>query len=281
MAEFLIITGMSGAGRSQAGGTLEDLGWFVIDNIPTALIGKVAELASAPGSVNGRIALIVGRAADQLDDLESAVTDLRNEGKVVVAYLEASDEVLIRRYEGTRRRHPLGLEGVTEAISAEREKLRLIRSMADVVIDTSDLNVHELRERMVSLFDTPSSSGMTIALLSFGFKWGVPTDVDNVWDVRFLPNPHWVPELRPQTGLDEDVSDYVLGQQEAVEFLAKLDEMYGFLLPAYADEGKSYLTVAIGCTGGRHRSVAITEALGAAMRDRGYRPLIRHRDLSR
>jgi UPF0042 nucleotide-binding protein len=281
VAEYLIITGLSGAGRSQAGATLEDLSWFVIDNLPTALIVKVAELAAVPGSLTERVALVVGRDADQLGELEAAVAQLRVHSEVRVVYLEASDDVLIRRFEGTRRRHPLGREGVTEAIALERDRLRSIRSLADVVIDTSELNVHQLRERLSNLFTHAETTTMQVGLQSFGFKFGVPRDVDTVLDCRFLPNPHWIDELRPLTGLDASVRDYVLGQPEAKEFVSRLDDLFGFLLPAYEKEGKSYLTIAIGCTGGRHRSVAVTEALADRIRERGYTPVVHHRDVQR
>jgi RNase adapter protein RapZ len=282
MAEFLIITGLSGAGRSQAGATLEDLGWFVIDNMPTALITKVAELAGAPGSTRERVALVVGRDAEQLEDLESAVYQLRAGGVAVrTLFLEASDEVLIRRFEGTRRRHPLGREGVTEAISEERKRLQPIRIMADVIVDTTDLNVNQLRERLIDLFTHDQGEPMLISVMSFGFKHGVPLDVDNVFDVRFLPNPHWIDELRPLTGLQEPVRDYVLGQPESKEFLARIDDLLGFLLPCYVKEGKSYLTVAIGCTGGRHRSVALVEEIAQKIRGRGYDATVYHRDMDR
>jgi UPF0042 nucleotide-binding protein len=282
MAEFLIITGMSGAGRSQAGATLEDLGWFVIDNLPTALVIKVAELAAAPSSTIDRVVLVVGRDVEQLEELGAAVYQLRASGSVVrTLFLEASDEVLVRRFEGTRRRHPLGQEGVTEAITRERERLEPIRALADVVVDTTDLNVNQLRERLIDLFTADSAEPMQISVMSFGFKHGVPLDVDNVFDVRFLPNPHWVDELRPLTGLDESVRAYVLGQPAAREFLRRVDDLLGFLLPAYIKEGKSYLTVAVGCTGGRHRSVALVEDLGARVAARGYDPVIYHRDLNR
>jgi UPF0042 nucleotide-binding protein len=282
VAEFLIITGLSGAGRSQAGATLEDLGWFVIDNIPTALITKVAELVAAPGSTTDRVVLVVGRDAEQLEELETAVHQLRASGSVVRnLFLEASDEVLVRRFEGTRRRHPLGQEGVTEAITLERERLEPIRALADLIVDTTDLNVNQLRDRLIDLFATDRAEPMQISVMSFGFKHGVPLDVDNVFDVRFLPNPHWVDELRPLTGLDPPVRDFVLRQPDAVTFLAKVDDLLGFLLPAYVKEGKIYLTVAVGCTGGRHRSVALAEQLGERVRQRGYAPVVYHRDLNR
>ncbi len=285
MAEFLIITGMSGAGRSQAGATLEDLGWFVIDNMPTALITKVAELIANPASTTDRVVLVVGRDAEQLEELEAAIHQLRAGGSVVrTLFLEASNQVLVRRFEGTRRRHPVGqegLEGVTEAIGIERKRLGPIRAMADVVVDTTDLNVNQLRERLIDLFTANGNDRMQISVMSFGFKNGVPLDVDNVFDARFLPNPHWIDELRPLTGLDEPVRNYVLGQPDAKEFVRRVDDMLGFLLPAYVKEGKSYLTVAVGCTGGRHRSVSLVEELATCIQARGYEPVVYHRDIDR
>jgi UPF0042 nucleotide-binding protein len=282
VAEFLIISGMSGAGRSQAGATLEDLGWFVIDNLPTALITKVAELIASPGSTTDRVVLVVGRDVEQLEELDAAIHQLRASGSVVrTLFLEASDEVLVRRFEGTRRRHPVGQEAVTEAIALERERLEPIRAMADVVVDTTDLNVNQLRDRLIDLFTADRAEPLQISVMSFGFKHGVPLDVDNVFDARFLPNPHWVDELRPLTGLDEPVRAYVLDQPAAKEFLHRVDDLLGFLLPAYVKEGRSYLTVAVGCTGGRHRSVALVEELGAQIAARGYDPVVYHRDLSR
>ena len=282
MAEFLIITGMSGAGRSQAGGTLEDLGWFVIDNIPTALITKVADLVEAPGSTIHRVALVVGRDAQQLDDVEAAIIQLRASGSAVTTlFLEASDEVLVRRFESSRRRHPIGQEGVTDAIALERERLQAVRANADVVIDTSDLNVNQLRDRLIDLFTSERSERLQIMLMSFGFKHGVPLGVDDMFDVRFLPNPHWVEELRPLTGLDRPVRDYVLRQPEAKEFVDRIDDLLAFLLPGYIKEGKSYLTVAIGCTGGRHRSVALAEEIASRLKARGYEPSVNHRDIDR
>jgi UPF0042 nucleotide-binding protein len=282
VAEYLIITGLSGAGRSQAGATLEDLGWFVIDNMPTTLITKVAELVLAPGTETDRVTFVVGRDAEQLGELEAAIGQLRSTGsKVTVLFLEASDEVLVRRFEGTRRRHPMGREGVTEAIVRERKRLERIRELADVVVDTSDLNVNQLRERLVDLFTAGKPTSMQLSVMSFGFKHGLPLDVDNVFDVRFLPNPHWVEGLRPLTGLDVQVRDYVLGQPAAQQFLGRIEDLMAFLLPAYIVEGKSYLTVAIGCTGGHHRSVALAEELGTRIRALGFDLTVYHRDVAR
>lgn len=282
MAEYAIITGLSGAGRSQAGANLEDQGWFVIDNMPTALITKVAELVAGPSSSPSRIVLVVGRDAEQISDLQAAVGQLRSTGaKVRVLFLEASDEVLVRRFEGTRRRHPLGIEGVTEAIAIERERLKPIREMADVIIDTTALNVHELRERLNHLFLGTEGTQMQVSVLSFGFKHGIPLDVDNLFDCRFLPNPHWEEQLRPLTGLDAEVREFVLGRPEAQEFVRRVDALLELVLPASLEEGKSYFTVAVGCTGGRHRSVAIAEELAARIAARGFTPSVHHRDLKR
>ena len=282
MAQFVVVTGLSGAGRSQAGATLEDLGWYVMDNIPTALITKVVDLVSGTGPEAQRVALVVGRDAGQLGDLQTAIGQLRASGEAVkVLFLDASDEVLVRRFEGTRRRHPLGQEGVLDAIADERQRLEAIKEMADVVVDTSELNVNQLRERLADLFGGDEATAMQILVMSFGFKHGVPIDVDNVLDVRFLPNPHWVEEMRPLTGLDEPVRRYVLGQPEAKEFLERAEYLLKFLVPAYIKEGKSYLTIAIGCTGGRHRSVVLVEEIAESLRKMGYNPSTIHRDVER
>jgi RNase adapter protein RapZ len=284
MSEFVVITGLSGAGRSQAADDLEDLGWFVIDNLPAELIPKVVELVQSPGSSTPRVALVVGVGAHQ-SDLMPALASLRaSGGRVRQLFLDASTDVLVRRYEGTRRRHPLLVtgEGLAEAIERERELLEPVKAAADVVLDTSDLNVHELHDRVVGLFgeDHPDA-GMQTRVVSFGYKHGLPLDVDIVLDCRFLPNPHWVDELRPLTGLDEPVRRYVLSQEAAGELLTRLDDLLGLLLPAYVAEGKSYLTLAFGCTGGRHRSIAIAEEVASILRDRGFAPTVLHRDIAK
>lgn len=282
MSEFLVVAGLSGAGRSQAGAALEDLGWYVMDNIPTALITKVADLASGPSPEAQRVALVVGRHAGQLGELQAAVEQVRASGqRVKVLFLDASDEVLVRRFEGTRRRHPFGQEGVVDAIADERRRLEGIKEIADVVVDTTELNVNQLRERLAELFSGDETTAMQILVLSFGFKHGVPLDVDNVLDVRFLPNPHWVEAMRPLTGLDEPVRRYVLGQPEAKEFLDRTAHLLQFLVPAYVREGKSYLTIAIGCTGGRHRSVVLADEIAGQLRKWGYNPSVIHRDVER
>lgn len=283
MAEYLIVAGMSGAGRSSAAAVLEDMGWFVIDNLPPALITKVAELASHPGAELERFCFVAGRGGpESVSELGPAIATLRASGaRVRVCFLDASDEVLVRRFEGTRRRHPFEAESVLAAIQAERARLAPLREAAEEVIDTSSSNVHELRARLQELFAQTESAAMQTTVVSFGFKHGIPLDVDLVLDCRFLPNPHWVEELRSRTGLDEEVRSYVLDRPEAREFLARLDGLFDFLLPAYSKEGKSYLSIAIGCTGGRHRSVAIAEELGRRIAARGYEPHVVHRDLDR
>ncbi len=282
MSEFLIITGVSGAGGSTAGDTFEDLGWFVIDNLPPALIGKVVELVQTPGSTTERVALVV-RTEHYLEELATALEQLRkSQARVRVLFLEASDEVLVRRYENTRRRHPMsGADRVSEAIERERALLEEVKSEADVVVDTSDLNVHQLRDRLVDLFSRDSETPLQTSIVSFGYKHGLPLDVDLVFDCRFLPNPHWVDGLRPLTGLDEPVQQYVASQPETGEFLKRLDDLLELLLPAFVKEGKSYLSIAVGCTGGRHRSVYLAEALGTILRKQGFHPMVKHRDLGK
>ncbi|MBA3267026.1 MAG: RNase adapter RapZ [Acidimicrobiia bacterium] len=282
MSEFLIITGLSGAGRSQAADSFEDLGWFVIDNMPPALLSKVTELVQAPGSTIERVALVVGTGA-YLDELSPALEQLAHTAsRVRILFLEATTEVLVRRYENTRRRHPLA-EGdrVSEDIERERRLLEPVKSQADVVVDTSDLNVHQLRDRLLDLFARDVESGLQTSVVSFGYKHGLPLDVDLVFDCRFLPNPHWVPDLRPLTGLDGPVRAYVCAQPDTGEFLTRLDDLLGLLLPAYVKEGKSYLSVGVGCTGGTHRSVVIAEELGRILREKGFDPKVSHRDIEK
>jgi RNase adapter protein RapZ len=282
MSEILVITGRSGAGRSQAADDLEDLGWFVVDNLPSSLIEKVAELGRQPGSTIQRLALVVGSGSHQADIVD-VVRQLRGSGdRVRILYLDASDNELVKRYGATRRRHPMSDEagGVLEAVQLERQRLEPLKAEADLVIDTSALNIHQLKALIHKQFgeEAEGDATMRVSLLSFGFKHGLPLDVDLVFDVRFLPNPFWVETLRPLAGTDPEVRDYVLGNELADPFLAKLDDLLAMLLPAYAAEGKSYLTVAIGCTGGRHRAVAITEELGRRLREHGYTPAVQHRD---
>ncbi len=282
VTDLVVITGLSGAGRSQAGDILEDQGWFVIDNLPPSLMPKVAELGRGPGSVT-QVALVMGTGPYH-DEILPALSAVRATGsRVRILYLEAATDVLVRRYESTRRRHPLATDrSLADAIDAERVLLEPVRAEADVVVDTSDLNVHQLRDRILGLFagEVPES-GMQTTITSFGFKHGLPLDTDLVLDCRFLPNPHWVDELRDLTGLDEAVRAYVLGQPGTGEFLDALGTLLELLLPAYVAEGKSYLTIAFGCTGGHHRSVAIAEEVAARLRRHGFQPKVSHRDIDR
>jgi UPF0042 nucleotide-binding protein len=282
VGEFVVITGLSGAGRSQAADVLEDLGWFVIDNLPPALIPKVAELGQSPASSIDQVVLVVGTGPYH-EEVLPAITALRGQvARVRILFLDCSTDVLVRRYESTRRRHPLTDGGsLAEAIEAERALLEPVKEQADVVIDTTDLNVHQLRDRVGPLFAPDESPAMQTTVTSFGYKHGLPMDTDLVIDCRFLPNPHWVDGLRPLTGRDDPVRDYVLGQEAAEAFLDRLEDLLSLLLPAYVAEGKAYLTVAFGCTGGRHRSVAIAERVAAWLRDQGYGPRVVHRDLAK
>ncbi len=281
MAEIVLITGMSGAGRSAAADVLEDLGWYVVDNLPSTLITTIVELASAPGSGIERLALVSGRNYGTVLD---TVASLRGAGhRVTVLFLDAQDADLVRRYDATRRKHPLAAEadGLVESIELERRLLQGTRDAANLVIDTSELNVHQLKERLVSAFDDATSSRLQVAVESFGFKHGLPLDADIVMDVRFLPNPHWEEQLRPLTGHDPAVRDFVLERADTSAFLERLDDLLGTVLPAYEAEGRSYLTIAIGCTGGRHRSVAIAEELATRLRSRGTAVRTTHRDVGR
>ncbi|MEY2432213.1 MAG: RNase adapter protein RapZ [Acidimicrobiaceae bacterium] len=282
MSEFVVIAGLSGAGRSQAADHLEDLGWFVIDNVPAALVPKLAELVADPGSTHERAALVV-RSGDYEEEIRPALDALRATAqRVRILFLDADTDILVRRYEGSRRRHPLGGSSLADSIERERQLLEPLKADADVVVDTSDLNVHQLRAWIVELFaaDYPEA-GLQVSVVSFGYKHGLPLDVDMVFDCRFLPNPHWVDELRPLTGRDEPVRDYVLAQAGAQDFLTQLGALFDLLLPAFVREGKSYLRIAIGCTGGRHRSVVVAEELARHLRVLNLDPTVLHRDVDR
>jgi len=279
-----VITGLSGAGRSQASNSLEDLGWFVIDNLPAELIPKVGELARFQAGEPAPVALAVGAGRD-LDAVGPALAELRATGaRVRTLFLDASNATLVRRYSDSKRRHPL-LEqagSLEEAIDEERRRLDPMREQADVVIDTSELNVHDLRRRMVEHFGEATGGSTTqVTVMSFGYKHGVPPDADLVIDCRFLPNPHWVEDLRPLTGLDPEVRDYVRSFEMTGKFLDQLFPFLDLLLPAYVEEGKSVLTIAFGCTGGHHRSVSIAEWTAEWLRDEGVEPRVRHRDVAR
>jgi len=280
VAEVVIITGLSGAGRSGAADVLEDLGWYVVDNLPTALVDTIVELAAQPGNEISQLALVGGR---DHGNVLPKVAKLRSDGhRVRLLFLDSSTKQLVKRYDATRRRHPLADEaaGLVEAIALERSELDVVRGAADLVIDTTDLNVHQLKDRILLAFDTGTESRLQVAVESFGFKHGLPLDADMVLDVRFLPNPHWDEALRPLTGHDPKVSDYVLETLAGGDFVSRIDELLGSLLPQYEAEGRSYLTVAIGCTGGRHRSVAVAEELAARLRARGVAVRAKHLNLA-
>lgn len=283
--DVTVITGLSGAGRSEAAKALEDLGWFVIDNLPPALIAKMMSLVFAPGTEIKRVALVIDarggtffkEALRELDKLRRDMSSFR------LVFLEASDEVLVRRFDASRRRHPLAPDDtVVTGIQRERELTKSMREGADVIIDTSELTVRQLRAKMDAYFERESTGeGLKITVISFGYKHGLPLDADLVFDVRFLPNPHWIDELRPLTGLDEAVRDYVLEQEASKQFLDRTSDLLDVLLPGYGSEGRHYLTVAVGCTGGRHRSVSLAEEIAAVIRERGLGVKVIHRDVER
>jgi len=280
--QLAIITGLSGAGRTTAAKVLEDLGYFVIDNMPPALIERVVDLATAQGSAVDRVALVVDvRGRPFFGDLRATLAHLADRDLAPrVLFLEAGDEALVKRYEAGRRAHPLsGQDRVVDGIRRERVLLADLRAEADLVIDTTDTNVHELRERLVDAFgEGDRRSGLRVNVVSFGFKNGTPRDADIVLDVRFLPNPHWVAELRPFTGLDAPVREYVQAQPETGAFLERLFALFDVMVPAFVKEGKHYLTIAIGCTGGKHRSVVLAEDLAAHVRTLGVAVQVDHRD---
>jgi UPF0042 nucleotide-binding protein len=281
---FTIITGLSGAGRSEAARSLEDLGYFVVDNLPPTLLAKMAELASKPGGPS-KVAIVLDvRGGVFFGELSKALAELADLNiPYRILYLEASDEDLVNRYEATRRRHPLApADRVVEGIRKERMMMESLRGDADLIIDTSRLTPHELRDRIREAFaDHDPEQQLQVSLISFGYKYGAPRDADLVIDCRFLPNPHWVDELRPLPGTDERVRTYVTGQQTYREFMRRLRSLLGFMVPGFVAEGKSYLTIAVGCTGGRHRSVVVTEDLAQFFRDKGLTPSVDHRDVDR
>ncbi|TKJ21853.1 RNase adapter RapZ [Blastococcus sp. CCUG 61487] len=281
--EVVVVTGLSGAGKLSAGRVLEDLGWFVVDNLPPALLQPMVELG-ARGDLRRFAAVVDVRSRAFSSDLQEAIETLAEAGnRPRIIYVHARDEVLVRRYESNRREHPLQGNGtLIDGITAERNLLTGIAGDADLWVDTSDLNIHQLRATLENAFERDGrTQPLTATVMSFGFKYGLPLDADLIVDARFLPNPHWVPELRPRTGQDPEVSAYVLAQDDAGEFLDRYTEVLRLLIPGYRREGKRYLTLAVGCTGGKHRSVAIAEEFARRLTDEGLATVARHRDLGR
>jgi RNase adapter protein RapZ len=279
-AELVIITGMSGSGKASALKAFEDLGYYCVDNLPVELIPRFAELAVQSGEIQ-RTALVVDvREGSKLEQLPGILKGIKRLIPTKVVYLEASDAALVRRFSETRRPHPLGTdEPVKASLQAERRHLKQIRAIADLVIDTSKFNVHELRAHVIDQFKQHSTAkNILVSCVSFGFKHGVPEDADLVFDVRFLPNPHFVPEFRPLTGKHPRVAKYIRSFPQTEEFIHRISDLLVYLLPHYIHEGKSYLTIGFGCTGGQHRSVMIAEDVGKAMRKAGYRVKVLHRD---
>jgi UPF0042 nucleotide-binding protein len=278
----VIVTGLSGAGRSEAANVLEDVGYYVVDNLPPALVLDVVDRIGIPEGSHDKVAVVVDtRGGLTADDLDTVLRGLLGRGiPTTVLFLDADDATLIRRFEETRRRHPVVEGALLDKITAERRGFEEIRGMADVIVDTSDLNVHEFRRTLLDAFagERPRRV-MRIDVTSFGFKRGVPRVVDLLFDVRFLPNPHWVPDLREQTGLDAAVRDYVLAEDDAAAFMDSIGGLLEFLVPRYAAEGKAYLTIGVGCTGGRHRSVAIAEEIARRIEALDVDVTVHHRDL--
>ncbi|GAA3583895.1 RNase adapter RapZ [Klugiella xanthotipulae] len=282
--EVLIVTGMSGAGRSTVANALEDLGWYVVDNLPPQMLRPLAELADkASGSLPKIAAVVDVRGRDLFHDIQAILSDLRANAQVRVVFLEATDDVLVRRFESVRRPHPLQGEGtLLDGIHEERNRLRELRASSDVVIDTSNFNIHQLANATHEMFASSDDPALQLTVMSFGFKYGIPTDVDLVADVRFLPNPFWIPELRSLTGADSQVKDFVLSREGAAEFIQKYAEALAPVFAGYQRENKRHATVAVGCTGGKHRSVAVARELADRFQGLpGVVVHIKHRDLGR
>ena len=285
-SELLILSGMSGAGRSTVAHALEDLGWYVVDNLPPSLLPELAKQQSA-SSISSMAVVADVRGGKFFDDLSRSLETLKSQGVAFrLLFLDASDQVLVQRFESTRRPHPLqGTDRIVDGISRERVKLDELRSNADIVIDSSNLNVHQLEKRTGEIFAAGAGQALRINLLSFGYKYGIPVDADLVLDCRFIPNPHWIPELRPLTGLTEQVSAQVLGSEGVMDFVKSYVGVISQMLPGYLREGKKYITLAIGCTGGKHRSVAIAQEmstqLNASSQDFTISAHATHRDVGR
>ncbi len=278
--ELVIITGMSGSGKASVLKAFEDLGYYCVDNLPVGLIPRFAELIGQSSEIEKTALVVDVREGAQLDDLPAIVQSVRRMLPTKVLFLEASDAVLQRRYSETRRPHPLGVHtSVKSSLAAERKHLKSIRALADIVIDTSKFNVHELRANVTERFSRQESAkSMLVSCVSFGYRHGVPEDADLLFDVRFLPNPHFVPEFRPLTGRDAKVAKYIRSFPQTREFIQRISDLLIYLMPHYIHEGKSYLTIAFGCTGGQHRSVMIAEDVSKRLKEAGYQVKVVHRD---
>jgi UPF0042 nucleotide-binding protein len=281
--ELVVVTGMTGAGRSTAAKELEDLGFFVVDNLPPSLLRDVVRMVDETRGPQQPVAVVVDvRSGSFFGTLQANLAQGATGRRTTLLFLEAADDVLVRRQDAARRPHPLQAGGrLLDGLQRERVVLADLRSEADVVIDTTNLNVHQLTDKVAEAFGTPESIRLKITCVSFGFKYGIPVDADFVADMRFLPNPHWVPELRPMTGRDPEVSDYVTGRPNAKTFLEQFVPVIQTVADGYLREGKRFMTVAIGCTGGKHRSVAMTEEIASLLRDVGLDARAAHRDLGR
>ena len=281
--QLVLLTGLSGSGKGSILNTFEDLGFYCVDNLPVALIPTFSELyESGRGEIERAALLVDAREGEQIEDLPKMYRKLRSEHPATLVFTEASDEALIRRFSETRRPHPLGHGGsIGDGIHEERRRMAPIRRLADVVIDTTKFNVHELRQFIIDRFQNPGRRPLMISVVSFGFRYGVPGDADLVFDVRFLPNPHFVQRLRPYSGKDPRVARYIRSFPQTGQFLRRIESLLAYLIPHYISEGKSYLTVALGCTGGRHRSVALAEVIRRDLQKRGYATKVVHRDLDK
>jgi RNase adapter protein RapZ len=281
--QLVILTGLSGSGKGSVLNTFEDLGFYCVDNLPVALIPTFGELYEEGRGEVGRAALLVdAREGEQIEKLPGIYRKLASEHPAQLVFVEASDEALLRRFNETRRPHPLGQgDTVIQGIRKERRRMAPIRRLADVVIDTTKFTVHDLRQFVIDRFQNPGRRPLLVSVVSFGFRYGIPADADLVFDVRFLPNPHFVPRLRPFSGKDPRVARYIRSFPQTGEFLRRIESLLAYLIPHYIREGKSYLTVALGCTGGRHRSVALAEVIRRALQRKGYAAKVVHRDLEK
>ena len=281
--QLVLVTGLSGSGKGSVLNTFEDLGFYCVDNLPVALIPTFSELyEEGRGEIERAALLVDAREGEQIDKLPGIYRKLRSQHPVTLVFIEASDDALLRRFSETRRPHPLGHgASIAEGIRAERRRMAPIRRLADVVIDTTKFNVHELRQLIIDRFQNPGSRPLLVSVVSFGFRYGIPADADLVFDVRFLPNPHFVPRLRPFSGKDRRVARYIRSFPQTGEFLRRIESLLGYLIPHYIREGKSYLTIALGCTGGRHRSVTLAEVIRRALARKGYTAKVVHRDLEK